>query len=123
MSNNKAEEKSEPQQEEDQNEPLVVKMGDDLIAVIRELVQLTLLTGTNVVDHLRAVRCEIDEETNKLVPTVEYVEAYNEMVEQLVEKAKAASQALESPSITKEDLAEGKFTVGVVEGGTDPDLN
>jgi len=71
------------------------KMGDDLIAVVRELVQLSLITGTNIVDHLRSIEMEMDTETNKLVPTVEYVEAYNSMVEELVEKANQAQKKLD----------------------------
>lgn len=72
----------------------VCKMGDDLIAVIRELVQLSLLTGTNIVDHLRAVLCEVDED-GKLVPTQQYFEAYHSMIDDLNEQAKSASAAQE----------------------------
>lgn len=87
----------EEQEEVDGEEPaLVVKLGDDLIAVIRELVQLTIITGTNVVDHLRAVTCEIDEDTSKLVPTEDYILAYNKMVEQLVRQAEEAQQKQET---------------------------
>lgn len=77
------------------------KMGDDLIAVVRELVQLSILTGTNIVDHLRAIEIEQDDETGKLIPTVEYVEAYNEMVEELMKKAEAAAEAFEKSQPTE----------------------
>jgi len=70
----------------------VFKMGDDLIAVIRELVQLSFLTGTNIVDHLRAVVIEKDEETGKLVPTEEYIQAYDEMIVDLNEQARKAQE-------------------------------
>jgi len=73
----------------------VFKMTDDLIAVIRELVQLSIVTGTNIVDHLRAVEMEVEEGTDKIIPTVQYVEAYNTMVEQLVEKAYEAQKKLD----------------------------
>jgi len=72
------------------------KMGDDLIAVVRELVQLAILTGTNIVDHLRAIQVEVDPDTNKLVPTMAYIESYNEMVEGLVQKAEEAQAQAES---------------------------
>jgi len=104
-------EEEDPQQEE----VLVVKMSDDMIAVIRELVQLTLLTGTNIVDHLRAITCEIDAETSKLVPTEEYVDAYNDMIGDLVKKAEESAAALEATeaAISPEDLTAGNFGVVV----------
>ena len=74
------------------NKKQVFKMGDDLIAVVRELVQLSFLTGTNIVDHLRAVLVEKDPETGKLVPTEEYIVAYDEMVTGLNEQAMKAQQ-------------------------------
>lgn len=104
-------------EEEVQQETLVVKMSDDLIAVIRELVQLSILTGTNIVDHFRAITCEIDAETNKLVPTEDYVEAYNTMVDQLVKQAEEARVKQEQEiknAATKEDLEAGVFGVSVV---------
>lgn len=64
------------------------KMSDDLIGMVRELVQLALLTGTNIVDHLRAIVIE-KSDTDKRFVTVapEYVEAYNKMVEDLNRQA------------------------------------
>jgi hypothetical protein len=83
----------------------VCRMGDDLIAVVRELVQLSLLTGTNIVDHLRAILVEVGED-GKLVPTQEYFEAYHTMIDDLNEQAKvaAAAQGLgdEAPAETAE---------------------
>jgi hypothetical protein len=61
----------------------VYRLSDDIIAVIRELVQLTLMTGTNVVDHMRAVRVEILQ--GAVVPTVEYIESYNAYIRKLEE--------------------------------------
>jgi len=68
------------------------KLGDDLIAVVRELLQLSILTGTNIVDHLRAVTAEVNPDTGKLVPTDQYVGAYNEMITELVKKAEQANK-------------------------------
>jgi len=81
----------------------IYKMTDDLIAVIRELVQLSFITGTNIVDHLRAVELEIDGETNKMIPTIKYIEAYNAMVEELVDKANEMQKKLDS-SLKEDDL-------------------
>jgi hypothetical protein len=100
-----------------QEETLVVKMSDDLIAIIRELVQLSILTGTNIVDHFRAITCEIDAKTSRLVPTEEYVEAYNVMVDQLVKQAEEARAQQEEEiknAATKEDLEAGVFAASVI---------
>lgn len=69
------------------------RMGDDLIAVVRELIQLSLLTGTNIVDHMRAVRCEVVE--GAVVPTVEYIEAYNSQIEELARRAQEEAEAMQ----------------------------
>lgn len=90
--------------EDQEAEKVVFKLSDDSIVMIRELIQLSLLTGTNVVDHLRAFRCEeikTDTVTRYLSPSEEYVGAYNEMIAKLNEesmrKAKEAQEKLASP--------------------------
>lgn len=73
------------------------KVSDDLIAVFRELVQLSLLTGTNIVDHMRAVRVELVD--GAVVPTEEYINQYNAYIEELerqAEKLQAEMQAQEA---------------------------
>lgn len=79
---------------------VMLRMTDDLIAMIRELVQLSLLTGTNVVDHLRAIVLEPATENGKVTVTPEYVEAYNAMIRQLAAdaEAKATSGGVDSQS-------------------------
>lgn len=72
----------------------VLKFSDDLIVVVREIIQLSLLTGTNLVDHFRAVQCE--EDGGKLVPTKEYVAAYNDMVAKLNEEAMKQQEAAQT---------------------------
>lgn len=111
--------------EGEEEEQLPLRLGDDLIAVIRELVQLTLITGTNIVDHFRAIRCEVDPETNKIIPTEQYTESYNNMVEELEKQARQAAAALAAGSaetITPEDLSSGKFGFGLA-NKDDKDLN
>jgi hypothetical protein len=73
--------KNEKNTKNEQSNASNLKVGDEFIAVIRELVQLSLLTGTNVVDHLRAVRVEVIDGT--VVPTEQYVQEYNAYIEQL----------------------------------------
>jgi len=66
------------------------RLGDDVIAVIRELIQLSLLTGTNIVDHMRAVRVEVIE--GAVVPTEEYIAAYNAQIEEMGKQAEAQAE-------------------------------
>lgn len=69
------------------------KLSDDVIIQIRELLQLALLTNTNIVDHLRAMIIEPEtEDGRKHYVTVapEYVEAYNKQIEQLNAEAEEA---------------------------------
>ena len=80
----------------------IYKMGDDLIAVIRELIQVAILTGSNIVDHLRGIVIVEDDETGKLVPTEEYVLKYNEMVMALEQKAREMEQELAQKAMAQE---------------------
>jgi hypothetical protein len=75
-----------------------LRLSDDLIAVIRELIQLSLLTGTNIVDHMRGVRTEVIN--GAVVPTKEYVEAYNAYVEQLSKEAEEMQEAMQKAVAT-----------------------
>lgn len=77
-----------------------LKLGDDLIAVMRELVQLSLLTGTNIVDHMRGVRVEVV--SGAVVPTEQYIEAYNKYVEQLSREAEQMQEAMQKAEANDE---------------------
>lgn len=73
------------------------KFSDDVIIQIRELLQLALLTNTNIVDHLRAMIIEPETEENRghyVTISPEYVEAYNKQIEQLNREAEEAMSKL-----------------------------
>ena len=63
------------------------KLSTNAIAQIVQLIQLGILTGTDVSDQLRTFRLSIDEETQTLVPSKEFVESYNTNISKLAEKA------------------------------------
>ena len=69
----------------------VFVLTDETISLVREILQLSLYTGTNIVDHLRAVRLD-ENGDGKLVPNNDYVEAYNKMVSDFAERATAARE-------------------------------
>lgn len=72
----------------------LLALSDDVIAIIRDLVQLSILTGTNVIDHLRGIRVSVDEAPpGFLVPSEEYVVAYNKMLAKLEKQAEEAAEA------------------------------
>lgn len=79
----------------------IFKLGDDLIGVLRELIQLSILTGTNIVDHMRAIRVEVVDST--VVPTEEYIEAYNQQIKDLNQKAEEEHEKM------LESLRDGEY--------------
>ncbi|HEY9818672.1 MAG TPA: hypothetical protein V6D20_23125 [Candidatus Obscuribacterales bacterium] len=85
-------EKTEPTAEATPpTEEKLYALADETIALIREILQLTLYTGTNIIDHLRAVRL-VESDSGKLVPNDKYVEEYNKMVAAFAEKAKQMAE-------------------------------
>ncbi len=80
------------------------KLSDDIIALVRDLLQLSLLTNSNIIDHLRAVVLETETaRPHYLTLTPEYVEAYNAHIEKLNQEAHAAMQAAQSRLATDAD--------------------
>lgn len=80
------------------------KVSDELIGMVRELVQLALLTGTNIVDHMRTLVVE-ESELDKRFITVspEYVESYNVMVEKLQDEAEARIAEMQKRLVAEEE--------------------
>jgi hypothetical protein len=69
-----------------------LKLSDQVIGQIRELLQFCLVTQTNFVDHMRAVRLE--QQDDKIVLTRAYIEGWNDMVTGLLKQQQAASEKL-----------------------------
>lgn len=59
------------------------KLSDDAISVIAKNLQLALLTGTDIVDHLRMM--ELFENEGKLSPTDNYNEQFEINVQTMLE--------------------------------------
>ena len=68
----------------------ILKLSDDAIGMIRELLQYSLLLNINIVDNLRGLQLEVNPETGSLVPAASYVEGYNAMVTDLDAKVDEA---------------------------------
>ncbi len=69
-----------------------LKMSDDTISQIARLVQLAILTGTDVVDNLRVL--ELVEDGGVLNPAPEFLERIEENISSLMEEAQSASSEL-----------------------------
>ncbi len=67
-----------------------MNLEDSAIAQIVKLIQMALLTGTDIVDHLRMMQLDINE-NNKIVLNLEYAEMFNEQIEKML---KASEQPL-----------------------------
>ena len=74
------------------------KLSDDTIILIRELIQLSFLTGTPIIDHFRAMRLELDG--NQILPAEEYVEEHNKVVSKLNEQAEEAQLRAQKTLVT-----------------------
>ena len=58
-------------------------LHDTTIAHIAKLIQMAILTGTDIVDHLRMVSLEINDE-NKLTVNEQYQEIFNEQINKML---------------------------------------
>jgi hypothetical protein len=61
------------------------RLSDETISSIAKLVQLAILTGTDVVDNLRTLRLEASDE--ELIPTAEFNESFQSNLDDLAQKA------------------------------------
>lgn len=105
LEHKKEKEMTEENKEATKTETRLFKVDDNVIAMIRELVQLSLLSGTNIVDHLRTLVLELHPEDPRfLTLSPGFVESYNRMVEQLNLQAQAAM------NLAEQRLSEGEVT-------------
>ena len=73
-----------------------MKLSDDVIGHIAQLLQMAILTGTDIIDHIRMIDLEHDTDTNKLFLTKDYQERHAGNINRLIEEG--------SPEETSVDL-------------------
>jgi len=66
-----------------------VKLNDSVIAHFVKLLQLGLLTGTDIVDHFRMVRLSLEED--ELFLNKEYEENHSQNIEKMLQQASELS--------------------------------
>ena len=71
------------------NKNTSMAFSDEVIGQIAKLVQLAILTGTDIVDNLRMMRVTIDNETDMLSLTEDYREMATSQVEKLMQEVEA----------------------------------
>ena len=67
------------------------KLSDSSIAQIVQLLQLGILTGTDVSDQMRTLRLSVDKNKTELVPSEDYLEMFKENLAKLQEAADSLS--------------------------------
>jgi hypothetical protein len=73
-------------------------LDDKTIAQIAKCVQVAILTGTDVVDHLRQLRLTVDTENSNITITDEYLSVFNSNIEKMLQEAnEKATQAEKQP--------------------------
>lgn len=66
-----------------------MKLHDSTIASIAKLIQMAILTGTDIIDHLRMLRLKSGEEDFLFVDE-EYQEALDQSINKMLENSKHA---------------------------------
>lgn len=83
-----------------------LKLTDQVIGQIREMLQLSLLSGTNIVDHLRTLELEENSESSgSLILSEAYCVGWNQMVISLQEQAKKKEAEMSTTIATDGDSA------------------
>ncbi len=67
-----------------------LRLSDTTISAIAQLVQVGMLTGTDIIDNLRTIRLEADGDL--LNPTDSFIDGFKRGIEEML--ARAESEAL-----------------------------
>ena len=95
------------------------KLSDQVIGQLREILQLSLLTQTNFVDHCRVLRLEESEKTEgTLILSESYVEGWNKMSESFHQQAQEKANQMASTLVEPIPFTEGEDNM-VVESDTE----
>ena len=61
------------------------KFSDDVVSQIAQVLQVALLTGTDIVDNLRTLR--VVEKEGSLYPDPEYMQTFQENIQKMLREA------------------------------------
>lgn len=102
---------------EESKKKVTFKFTDQVIGQIRELLQMSLITGTNIVDNLRTLELEVsDKHPTRLQLSVEYCNGWNALVQKMekdaVEKQEQQQKVMVEPEGPQSGPPEGMTHVG-----------
>ena len=72
----------------------VFELSDELIGQLAKLLQLSILTGTNVVDHFRLLRVETEE--GRLTLTPEYKEYFENSLNSMLKEDEQLQEEMQT---------------------------
>ena len=81
-----------------------LKLSDESIGQIAKLIQMAILTGTDIVDNLRTLRLICDGDS--LYLSKDYQESFNANLDKLVEEVKENSTEVEDTDTNTEFIPE-----------------
>ena len=70
-----------------------MKFNDEVIAHVAKILQMAIITGTDIVDHLRMV--VLEEKDNQLFLNEDYSQNYDSNIEQMISEIMEAQQNTE----------------------------
>ena len=73
-----------------------LKLSDNTISQIARCVQVAILTGTDVVDHLRQL--ELHEDDGLINVTEQYLSIFNANIEKMIQEASEAEEKAQKES-------------------------
>lgn len=73
-------------------------LSDNAIGHIAQLLQLAILTGTDIIDHLRMAEMTVNSTTGKLDVHPDYSEVFSENLNRMLSEAAAAQEDQEDES-------------------------
>ncbi len=59
------------------------KLSDSTISQIVQLIQLGILTGTDITDQMRIMRVVVDQDAQAICPDPDYLEDFNSNLERM----------------------------------------
>ena len=71
-----------------------LKLSDDSISTIAKLLQIAILTGTDIVDNLRMVTFTVND--GKLVPTQQFIDSLNGGISSMLERVESIKSETET---------------------------
>ena len=62
--------------------------SDDLVATMAKLIQVAILTGTDIYDHLRTIQCTVND-TGQITTTPDFSEKLQQEITFMLERAQS----------------------------------